>query len=140
MNQKKDVRRLVINGTLPGMNEILKAYSINRGVGAGLKKKTDEYIQRCIRKQLPGLKIKSAQFNCIFYEEHRKRDPDNIIAAHKFIFDALRKEKVLLNDGWDQVKQINPDWREDAERPRVEVYIKILEYREEQEELLENAI
>lgn len=140
MGEKGNVWRLVINGTLPGMNEIIEAYSVNWGAGAALKKKTDVYIQRCIRKQLPELKIKSAQFSTIFYERYEKRDPDNIIAAHKFIFDALRKEKVLLNDGWKQVKQINPDWRIDAKRPRVEVYIKVLEYREEQEELFGSAI
>jgi Endodeoxyribonuclease RusA. len=131
----KKVRRLVIGGPLPGMNEILKAYSVNRGTGAGLKKKTDGDIQRCIRKQLKGLKIKSADFGFIWYEEHKQRDPDNIIVAHKFIMDALRKEGVLLNDGWKQINSIRDNWRVDAERPRVEVLIRVIEYQEEQGDL-----
>lgn len=117
------------------MNEIISAYSLNRGAGSELKKKTDEDIQKCIRRQLAGLKVQSANFGLIFYEKHQQRDPDNIIAASKFIFDALRKENVLLNDGWDQVKKIVPDWRVDAQRPRVEILIQVLEYREEQEAL-----
>ena len=117
------------------MNEILKIYGYGRGAGSGFKKKMEFDIQRYIRKQLHGLKIKSANFGFVFYEKHRKRDPDNLLAALKFIFDALRKEGVLLNDGWDQVKSIVPKHRVDAKRPRVESLIHALEYREEQEAL-----
>lgn len=134
-NRKGDTVLFVVGGPLPGMNEIIHAYSSSRHVGNALKQKTEEDIGRCIRKQLKGIKINSANFYFVWYERDMRRNPDNINSAQKFFFDAFQKEKVLLNDGWKQNRNSPYICKVDPNYPRVEVYIKILEERVEQGEL-----
>lgn len=40
--------------------------------------------------------------DCIWIEKTKHRDPDNVRAAVKFIWDGLIKAKILKNDGWKQ--------------------------------------
>jgi hypothetical protein len=55
----------------------------------------------------------------------RRHDPDNIEAAQKFIWDALKLSGVLPNDGWEQNAGSTHSHRvaEEGERPGVWVTV-----------------
>jgi hypothetical protein len=94
---------------LPGLNEIIDARAryFNKGKKRvdryqQLKKEYENLIVSCI--QLAKLRpIKKGYFIFNWIEENRKRDPDNIAAARKFILDALVTAGILRNDGWSCV-------------------------------------
>lgn len=45
-------------------------------------------------------------FQFDWYCENKRKDPDNISAGQKFIFDGLVRACVLPNDGWREVATI----------------------------------
>ena len=57
-------------------------------------------------------------------EPNTKRDPDNISAAKKFIFDALQDAGVLRNDSMKELGEIRESFAVDAASPRVRVTIQ----------------
>jgi Holliday junction resolvase RusA-like endonuclease len=70
-----------------------------------------------------GIKhVERARFEFRWVEANRKRDPDNIAAAKKLVFDSLMLAKVLTNDGWKQIAGWT-DTFEVGPRPGVEVTI-----------------
>ena len=83
-----------VKGTLPGLNDYLKAersFSKKHSCGNDMKQQYQTVISNAIRTQLKRLVIESpVQIKYCFYEPNRKRDLDNIAGvAHKFIQDAL---------------------------------------------------
>ena len=123
------IYRLVVNGRLPGLNEIIDASRANYRVGNALKQKTQEIVTWCIRQQLRGVKIeKPVILRYMFYEPNRRRDKDNIASgAHKIVQDALVKSGVLQNDGWRNISGFEDRFDVDKQNPRVEIEIEDLE-------------
>ena len=68
-------------------------------------------------------KIDSAFFTFRWFEKDKRRDPDNISAGQKYIFDGLVNAGILANDGWSQVLGIEHGYFVDKKYPRVEVEI-----------------
>lgn len=118
--------KLVINGTLPGLNEYIAAERTNRYKGAALKRQSEQIVTLAIKKHLRGVKFTNqVTMFYTFYERNRKRDKDNVRSfAHKVIQDALVRAGVLKNDGWAQIAD-SPGERfaVDAKNPRIEVQI-----------------
>lgn len=124
--------KLIILGTLPNLNDYLKAerqtYRKNGSFttkGNELKKDTQELIIWQIRQQLRGVHINNQiRLNYIFYEPNMKRDLDNISAfSHKVIQDSLVLAEIIDNDGWKNIKGYSDDFYVDKENPRIEVII-----------------
>jgi hypothetical protein len=46
--------------------------------------------------------VETAYLVCYWYEESKRRDPDNIRVGEKFIWDGLVAAGVIKNDGWKQ--------------------------------------
>ena len=94
-----------IHGRLPGLNDIINAARTNRYGAARQKRETEAMI----RAQLPrGLRIEGKQaWRFVWIEPNERRDPDNIAAGVKFIFDALQAHGVIERDGWKQVGSIS---------------------------------
>ena len=86
---------------LPGRNEQEKASRINRYAGAAMKKKYTSIVAMCCTG-IPEIKGR-AWFKFIWYEPNKRRDPDNISAGMKFIFDGLIAAGKMQNDGWANV-------------------------------------
>ena len=60
-----------------------------------------------------------------WYEKNKKRDLDNISSfGRKVIQDALVASKVLINDGWNNIKGFSDEFYVDAKNPRIEVLIE----------------
>lgn len=56
--------------------------------------------------------------------KNKKKDPDNIAFAKKFILDGLVKAGVLENDGWKHIKGFTDMFKVDKDNPRVEVWLE----------------
>lgn len=117
--------RLIINGRLPGLNELITAERTHRQKGAKLKRDAETLVRWHIRQQLRGVKPKTpVHIEYRYFEPDRRRDCDNIAAfAHKVIQDALVKERVLPNDGWAQINGFSDYFAVDAKKPRIEITI-----------------
>lgn len=125
--------KLIIDGTLPNLNDYLKAerQTFRKGgkfttKGNELKRDTQEVIIWTIRQQLRGLHIdKPVILKYDFYEPNKRRDLDNISAfAHKVVQDSLVLAGVLKNDGWKEILGYVDQFYCDRENPRIEVTIK----------------
>lgn len=58
-----------------------------------------------------------------WYEPNKRRDPDNVVFAKKFILDGLVRAGILENDGWRIVTEFSDKWIVSKSRPRVELFI-----------------
>ena len=125
-----------VPGTLPGLNDYLKAERkfTRRGgsahsVGNDMKQESQMLICNAIRLKLKRLKIqRPVHISYRFYEPNRRRDLDNIAGvAHKFIQDSLVRCGVLENDGWDQITGFSDAFFVDRHNPRIEVIIREVE-------------
>lgn len=121
--------KLVIHGRLSGINELINADRRSPYEGARMKREAETLIRYTIRQQLHGLHIKKpVALRYAFYEPNRMRDPDNISGfAHKVVQDSLVKEKVLKDDGWDEIVGMGDTFYVDKEAPRIVVHIEEVE-------------
>lgn len=58
-----------------------------------------------------------------WYEKNKRRDPDNVFSAIKYILDSLVEVGVFPNDGQKQVEGIVNWIKVDANNPRIEITI-----------------
>ena len=116
--------KFTIPGRLDGMNEIIAANRKSPYVGAKEKRKQQDIVIKAIRfHRLKGVRNYPVKIRLDWYEKNGMRDPDNICAAKKFIFDALQETDVLKNDGFAEVKGFQEDFHIDKLKPRIEVTI-----------------
>jgi hypothetical protein len=112
--------------TLPGLNEIIAAAKGSGGKGtayARMKRQWGKDIALYIRSQ--GLKpVEAACLRFHWYEKDRRRDPDNIVAARKFILDALVDTNILPKDSQQHIKGFSDAWLVNKRRPGVLVEIE----------------
>ena len=95
------IQRLYIPHKLPGFNEMLGASNRNRYIYNALKKQVQGWILlELLAQQIEP--VKSAHFRITWYEKlgkGRPRDPDNVAAGKKFLFDSLEEAGILDDDG-----------------------------------------
>lgn len=94
---------LRIEGTLPGLNEIIKANRTHLHVGARQKADTEKHIMLAIRAAQLRPVRNPVHMNYTWVESSKRRDKDNIACARKFIQDALVRAGILQGDGWAHV-------------------------------------
>lgn len=122
------IQTFTIQGRLDGLNEYTAACRANRFAGANCKKVNQGRVQKAIREAgLVPMGVPIALNICWFEAPKckgaRLRDPDNIAFAKKFILDALQAEKVIPNDGFNEVSHIGDRFMRSQE-PRIEVTIE----------------
>jgi hypothetical protein len=119
------VTKFFIPGPLPGLNEIIAAAKGCGGRGRAYSAMKATWTQTCALHALSsGLRrVDRVRLAFRWVERDRKRNPDNIAAAHKFILDGLVTAKILDNDGWSQVAGWS-DTFEVGKRPGVEVTVE----------------
>lgn len=115
--------RLVISGSLPSLNEYIRAERSNRYQAAHLKKTTQEHIRLALMAQCRHLHFdRPVKLTFVWTVPNKKKDKDNIAFAKKFIQDALVEMGVLQNDGWNDIESFADIFR--IGDPKVEVYIE----------------
>lgn len=115
-----------IDGRLPSLNEYLSACNRSYYIGGKMKKEVDEMIGWFIlsAKQSKTLYPTDAPITLRFrwHEKTKRRDPDNIVSAKKFILDALQKQGIIPNDSRAYIKGFT-DEIIDAKKDFIEVEI-----------------
>jgi len=114
-------QKLVIPGEFPGMNEIIEAAKQHHMQYAELKKANTDAVAWAA-KRIP--RMEKVFLNITWYCKNRKKDPDNIAAAVKFIWDGLVLGGVIENDGWKQNAGWTNRFKVDKKNPRVEIELE----------------
>jgi len=113
---------LVIRDELCDLNTYINAERSNRFYGATIKKKCTQYVINAIESNDKLEPITEKQdFSFCWYQKNKRKDPDNIAFACKFVFDGLVKSGILPNDNQAFVGRIHHTILIDKEDPRVEV-------------------
>lgn len=116
--------RLAILGRLDGLNDYTKACRTNKFAGARMKRDNELWVCHFINEQLNGKAFNKVAIRFNWYEENRRRDPDNIAFAKKFILDALVAKGVIPNDTQKHIEHFEDYFYVDKKEPRIEVLIK----------------
>ena len=97
---------LFLDFPLPTFNEIIKTARGNRYAAAAQKKKYTNLVaeELVVQTNLPTFAAISLDITWI--ETKKKRDPDNVFAAAKFIFDGIVSAGIVDDDDRDHVASI----------------------------------
>lgn len=112
---------MTIEGTFPSLNRYIDAERSSRYAAADIKRANTDYVVYNVR-QHPPITEKS-NFTFTWYVKDKRRDPDNIAFAQKFIFDGLVIAKVLPADTMQWVGSIHHHFAVDKDNPRVEIEV-----------------
>ena len=104
------------------MNEIIDEARRNRFASAKLKAGWTNTVA-LLAKAAKIPRYESAKFAFTWVEKSKLRNPDNISAGMKFIFDGLQLAGVIENDGWSQVLGIAHSFGVNKDKPGVVVVI-----------------
>ena len=121
------MEELIIQGRLDGLNDYTNACRKNKYAGAKMKQENESHVTIFIRNQLREERFERVSIRFNWYEPNRKRDPDNIAFAKKFILDALVREGVLKNDTQKYIEHFEDYFYINVKEPRVEVWITEIE-------------
>lgn len=90
---------------MPGLNEVVESAKGAGGSGrmyAKLKATWTEAVwARALAARLRPMKRVRLRFE--WRERDRRRDPDNVASAKKFVLDGLVSARVIPGDGWAHV-------------------------------------
>ena len=115
--------KLTISGTLPGLNEYIKAERTNKYRAAAMKKQAEHLIVALAKTKLRKPIKTPVRMRYTWFEKGKRRDMDNIAFAKKFIQDGLVKAGKLPGDGWKHICGFSDDFEVDRLNPRVEIEI-----------------
>lgn len=121
------MEELIILGRLDGLNDYTKACRTNKFAGNKMKQENEGHIIPFIRSQLKDERFERVSIRFNWIEPNKRRDPDNVAFAKKFILDALVKEGVIKNDTLKYIEHFEDYFYVDPNRPRVEVWITEIE-------------
>lgn len=124
-NTDKQVLVIQIPHRLPCLNEMEDAARRNKYAAATMRKKFKGLCQVCIREaNKQNLRFEQIVIHILWREPNKRRDPDNICAGIKIVLDALVAEKVILNDGWKQVRRIENEFVVRRDNPGLMVVVR----------------
>ncbi len=112
---------IIIPGEMPGMNEIIDAAKLHYHKYNDMKRVNTDMVT-WMAKKVP--EKKKVFLDITWYCKNRRKDPDNIAAAVKFIWDGLVQAGVIENDGWNQNAGWSNRFKVDKNNPRIEVKIE----------------
>ena len=121
------MEELIILGRLDGLNDYTKACRTNKFAGNKMKQENEGHIIPFIRSQLKDERFERVAIRFNWIEPNKRRDPDNVAFAKKFILDALVKEGIIKNDTLKYIEHFEDHFYVDPNRPRVEVWITEVE-------------
>ena len=101
-----------VPGKLPGQNDILAAAKSGGGK-TNAYHRLKIYWEGIIVQYIRAANIKpmdSARITFLWVEANKRRNPDNIAAAKKFLIDAMVTAGIFQNDGWNQILGFDDGW------------------------------
>ena len=118
------MEKLVIQGKLPGMNEIIKADRANRFKGGEMKNTYTQLVKIEAIKQCCQKFADKVYIMINYYEPDNRRDDDNVHAGAKFILDGLKAAGIIIDDRRKYVALKQNPVMVDSKNPRIEVFIE----------------
>jgi len=122
--------RFFVPGPLPGLNEVINSARGTKGrgslVAASSQKKTwTSFVSVIIRTSNQNFEMFTVPVfvDMFWVEEHKRRDPDNIVSAKKYIFDGMVQAGLIKNDGWKQIDGFRDRWTVNRIEPGVLVTV-----------------
>lgn len=132
----------VIFDELPALNEYLQVTRSRYGYSANIKRKFTNKCKQSFLTQLANKKLEYPyEFIFVWYAKDKRKDPDNICFAHKFIFDGMQTSGLMKNDNWAHIIGFEDFFLIDKKNPRVEMLIaKPNEYDNLRQELIKKEM
>lgn len=120
----KIISILKIEGELCDLNTYINKERSNKFSAAQIKKNmTEKCIKAC--QTLPKNYYKKIYLTFTWVCNNKKKDPDNIAFAKKFILDGLVRAKIIPNDGWNNIIGFKDEFFcEPTEKPKVMITIE----------------
>ena len=122
------MEKLIIWQRLDGLNEYTRANRTNAHIGASMKRNNENLIIPYIQRDLRGKHFEKIDLDITWYEPTKRRDPDNIFFAIKFILDSLVKCGIIPNDSQKHIGEITQRVISPSKSPRIEVLLKEIEW------------
>lgn len=113
-------QHFTIKGRFCSLNEFYRMHYQKQGK---VKRDSDAVVTWSAKQARIRPFDKPVEINCVWVEENRKRDLDNIMFGIKFVLDGLVKAGVLKDDSPRYVKRITHEVAYDSDNPRIEVWI-----------------
>ena len=110
------ILEIFIPDKLPGLNELINVARGTKGIGslAAANKQKQENTYRAylhILEQSKGIRFHNPIYvHFLWIEKNKRRDPDNIVSAKKYIFDGMEKAGLIKNDGWEYIAGFTDKW------------------------------
>ena len=115
------IQTLVIHGSMPRLNETIRATKAHWSRYAAEKRKHTEAVAwAAVGAKLPPVTA-PVEITFAWYSKNRRADPDNIRYAAKHILDGLQMAKILPNDNQQWIRGFRDTFDIDKKNPRVEV-------------------
>ncbi len=120
--------KLIIPDEFCDLNTYIDAERANRYKAAGIKRAETDRVCMLAKIAMARGSIQGNIHSCgirfLWVATNRRKDPDNVAFAKKFVLDGLVAAGVLSGDGWKNIVWLRDDFALDAEEPRVEVLIE----------------
>jgi Holliday junction resolvase RusA-like endonuclease len=98
----------VVKAKLPSLNDYILACRTNKYAGNKFKHEVEEVIGWGIKQAISAGTLRRTEdlniVHFVWHEKTKRRDPDNIVSAKKYILDAMQTFKVIPNDNRKYVK------------------------------------
>lgn len=107
----------------PGLTEIISSSKDHPMKYSAMKKSYTDICAAEFRLKSPAKNLAAVFLTFHWIEPNRKRDPDNIAAAKKFIIDGMVRAEIIGNDGWKHVYGFTDRWSM-ADKPGVMVTVE----------------
>lgn len=118
-------QKIIIRGSLPGLNEYINAERTNRYKGAEMKRRAESIVLHAAGSLGKWRAEGPVYMVYHWYCTDRRRDKDNISSfGRKVIQDALVRAKILQNDGWKEIVGFEDRFYIDRKNPRIVVEIE----------------
>ncbi len=118
-----EIARLTIGMRLPSLNEYISKLNHNKYVANKFKADIQAYINGYIVASHLKPITQKIDIEAHWYEATKKRDPDNIYSAVKYLLDSLQEMGIIPNDSQKYIRHIH-NYLEHAEVDYVVVIFK----------------
>ena len=104
------MQTITIKGSFTSLNEYINAERGNRYAAAEIKKNETERAYWHF-KNLPKINQYPIKLEFTWFVKDKRKDPDNISFAKKFILDGMVESGFIKNDGFNNISEFKDNFR-----------------------------
>lgn len=116
------MQKLIITEELPDLNTEINNAKKHWSYYSKVKKQYTYLVAWQAKMQLKPVKEKSI-FAFHWYMKNKRKDPDNIAFAKKYVLDGLVNAWIIEKDNWEFVGGLSDTFHLDKKNPRLELFI-----------------